>query len=121
MPIITIRIMGGADTLKTEGLMFKSVCMGHMRVGCQVELPVIGIHMVWAKGSKMVCIIGPRSHKAFKAKGARGKAWKDIKQVSGDNVGELRDNSGGRWGHIPGLGGRVSIGGRRKSRARLRM
>jgi hypothetical protein len=33
MPIITIRVMGGADILKTEDLVLESVHMGHMGVG----------------------------------------------------------------------------------------
>ena len=58
-----------------------------------MELPIISICMVWAKGSETVCIIGPRSHKAFMAKGFRGKVRKDIKWVSRNNLRELRNNS----------------------------
>ena len=112
--------MGGADALKIEGLVLKSMYMGYMGVGCQAELSVISIYMVGMEGIEMMHFIGPRSHKATKVKGFRGKARKDIKRVSRNNIGELRNNSRGRWGHIPGLGGRVSIGGRRKSRGRLR-
>jgi len=66
-------------------------------------------------------IIGPRSHKATKGEGLWGNAWKDIKGVSWDNVGELRHNSQGRWGCVPSLRGRISIGGSRgKSRGRVR-
>jgi len=57
----------------------------------------------------MVCIVGPRSHKASKADRFRGKMWKDIKGMSRNNVGELGNNSGGRWGCIPSLGGRISM------------
>jgi hypothetical protein len=121
MPVITIRIMGGADALKTEGLVLESMCMGHMGAGCQVELPVISICVVGMKDSEMMHIIGPRLHKATKVEGFRGKMWEDINWVSGNNIRELRDNSRGRWGSIPGLGGRVSIGRiREKSRARIR-
>jgi hypothetical protein len=77
--------------------------------------------MMWMKGGEIVCIIRPRSHKATKAKGLRGNTWKNIKGVGWNDIRELRDDSRGRWGHIPGIGGRISVrGGRRKSRGRLR-
>jgi len=106
--------------LKTEGLVLESMRIGHMRPGCQAELPIVTICMVWMKASKVMHIIRPRSHKASKAKGFRGKARKNIKWMSRDDVGEVRYNSGRRWGHIPGLRGRVSIGRRRKSRGRVK-
>ena len=37
-----------------------------------------------------MCIIGPRSHKASKADRLRGKVWKIVKRVSGNNIRELR-------------------------------
>jgi hypothetical protein len=79
MLVITIRIMGGADALKTEGLMLKGMCMGHMGAGYQVELPIVSICMVGMKGSETMHIIGLRSYKATKVKGFRGKTWEDIK------------------------------------------
>jgi hypothetical protein len=88
--------MGGADTLKTEGLMLESMCMGHMGVGCQVKLLIVSICMVWAKGGKVMCIIGPRSHKALKAERFRGNAWKNIKQMGWNNIRKLRHHSGER-------------------------
>ena len=54
-----------------------------------MELPVVSISMVGVKGSKPMCIIGPRLHKATKAEGFRGKTQEDIKWVSRNNVGEL--------------------------------
>jgi hypothetical protein len=121
MPITTIRVVSGADALKTEGLVFESVHMGYMRMACQVELPILSICMVWAKGSKTMHIIGPRSHKATKVEGFRGKMQKDIKWVSRNNIGKLRYNYGGRWGCIPGFGGGIGIGrSGRKSRGRIR-
>jgi hypothetical protein len=73
------------------------------------------------KGSEIVCIIGPRLHKASKIKRFWGKARKDIEWVSRNNFGELRNNSRRRWGHIPSLRGRIGIrGSRRKSRGRVR-
>jgi hypothetical protein len=122
MPIITIRIMGGANMLKTKGLVLESMCMSHIRVCRQMELPIVSISMVGAKGSKLVHIVGPGPHKAIQAKGFRGKMWKDIKWVSRNNIRELRHNSEGRWGCIPSLGGRIGIRrSRRKSRGRVRM
>jgi hypothetical protein len=102
--------MGRANALKTEGLVLKAMCMGHMGAGCQAEPPIISICMVWVKGGKAMHIIGPWSHKAIKGKGFRGNTWKDIKGVSWNNVRELRYNSQGRWGHIPSLRGGISIG-----------
>jgi hypothetical protein len=121
MPVITIRVMGGADMLKTEGLVLKTMHMGYMRVGCQAELPIICICMVWVEGSEMVRIIGPRSHKATKVKRFKGEMGKDIKGVSRNNIGELRYDSRGRWGCIPSLGGGIGKRSGRKSRGRVRM
>jgi hypothetical protein len=92
--------MGRANMLKTEGLVLKSVCMSHMGAGSQVELPIVCVSMVWTKGTEVMHRIGPRSHKAFKAKGFRGKAWKDIEWMGRNNVRELGYKGGGRWGHI---------------------
>jgi hypothetical protein len=80
--------------------------------------------MIWVKGSETMCVIELRSHKATKVKGFMGKAWKDIKWVSRNNIGEPRYNSGGRWGCIPSLGGRIGIErsrSERKSGGRVRM
>jgi hypothetical protein len=57
--------MGGADVLKIEGLVLKSMRMSYIRVCCQMELPIISISIVGAKGSKPVCIIGPGPYKAI--------------------------------------------------------
>jgi hypothetical protein len=87
-----------------------------------VELPITSIRTVWVKGGETMCIIGVRSYKATKAKGFRGNMQKNIKWVGGNNVGELRNKSGGRWRRIPGLGGGIGIeSSRRKSRGRLRI
>jgi hypothetical protein len=69
MSVITIRIMGGADVFKTEGLVLKSMCMSHMGAGCQAELPIISICSMWMERGETMCIIRPSSHKASKAKG----------------------------------------------------
>jgi hypothetical protein len=121
VPVITIRVMGGTDALKTEGLMLGSMHMGHMGAGCQAELPIVSICMIWMKRGKTMHIIRPRSHKAIKAKGLRGNTWKDIKWVSRDNFRELGHYSGGRWRRIPSLRGRIGVRrSRRKSSGMLR-
>jgi hypothetical protein len=88
--------MGRANMLKTEGLMLKAMHMGYMGMGRQVELPIISIYMVWAKRDEAMSIVGLRSHKATKEQRLRGNAWKDIKRVGWDDIGELRDNGRGR-------------------------
>jgi len=106
--ITTIRVVSGANTFKIEGLVLESMPMGHMRAGYQAELPVISVHLVWVKDGEVMHIIGPRSYKAIKAGRFRGKMWENIKGMCGDNVVEVRHNSRGRWGHIPGI--RCGIG-----------
>jgi hypothetical protein len=96
MPVIIIRVMGGANMLKTEGLMLESVYMGQIGAGCQAEFPIISICAIGAKGSETMHVIGLGLHKASKVKGFRGKAWKDIERVSRNNIQELRNNSGER-------------------------
>ena len=46
--------------------------------------------------------------------------WKNIKGMGGNNIGELRDNSRGRWGRIPGIRGGISVSRGRKGRGRFR-
>ena len=74
-----------------------------------MKLPIVSVCMVWVKGSEVMCVIGPRSYKATKAKGFRGKMWENVKEVSRNNVRKVRNNSGGRWGCILSLGCRISI------------
>ena len=57
--------MGGADALKTEGLMLQGMPMAHVRAGHKAELPVISIGSVWMEFGKMVATVRPRTHKAF--------------------------------------------------------
>jgi hypothetical protein len=64
MPITTIREVGGADTLKIEGLVLQGVHMSHMGAGHKADLPVVSICMVWTETGKTVCIVGPGLHKA---------------------------------------------------------
>jgi hypothetical protein len=104
VPVITIRVMGRTNMLKTEGLMLKSVCMSHMGAGSQAELSIVCVSMVWMKGTEAMHGIGPRSHKAFKAKGFRGKAQKDNRwagMISGNS--DTRVGEGGGISHISGV------------------
>jgi hypothetical protein len=57
--------VGGADMLKTEGLVLQGMCMSHMRASCEAELPIVSISSVWMEVGKLVAIVRPRSHKAF--------------------------------------------------------
>jgi hypothetical protein len=63
--ITTIEIVGGADTLKTEGLVLQDMRVSYVRVGCEVELPVVSVGPVWMEAGKTMAIVRPRSHKAF--------------------------------------------------------
>jgi hypothetical protein len=63
--------------------------------------------LIWAKDREVMCIIGPRSHKATKADRFRSKTWEIIKRVSRDNVRELRYEGRGRWRGIPSLRCRI--------------
>jgi hypothetical protein len=70
---------------------------------------------------KAVSSVWPAAHKGMKGNGFGGNAREDIKGVSGDDVGELRDHGDA----VPGIGSLVGRGvngrGRvRKSRGRVR-
>jgi hypothetical protein len=47
-----------------------------------VELPIVSVSPIGAKGGEAMCIVRPSSHKASKARRFRGKMWEDIKRVS---------------------------------------
>jgi hypothetical protein len=72
-----------------------------------MKLPIVSICSIWVEDGEAMHIVWPRSHKASKADGFRGKMWEIIKGVSGDNVREVRNNSRGRWGCISGIGCRI--------------
>ena len=74
-----------------------------------MELPIVSVCLVWAKDRETMHIVGLRLHKATKADRFRSKMWEIIKRMSRNNVRELRYKGGGRWGHIPSLGCRISI------------
>jgi len=46
MLITTIGEVGGADLLKTEGLMLQDMHVSYMRMGCKAELSIISICVV---------------------------------------------------------------------------
>jgi hypothetical protein len=101
--------MGRADSLEAEGVVLQGMYVSHVRAGHEPELPVIRVSSIWTELGKTVAIVGPRSHKAFQAKGGRGNVWKDIKRMGRNAVWELRNKSRGRWGCIPSVGGRISV------------
>ena len=85
------------------------------------ELGEVSVSMSRAELSKAVSSIWPRAHKGAKCNGFGGNTRKDIKRVSRDNVGEVRDYSNA----VPGI--RSLVGrcvsrwsGVRKSRGRVR-
>jgi hypothetical protein len=83
---------------------------------CEVPVSTSGAEL-----SKAVSSVRPGAHKGAKCNGFGGNMRKDIKRVSGDNVGEVRDYSNA----VPGI---RSLVGRcvsrwssvRKSRGRVR-
>jgi hypothetical protein len=72
--------------------------------------------------NEAVSSVGPGAHERVKGKGFRGNVGKDIKGVSGNGIGEVRDDSNAVPG-IRGLIGRhvVRRSSGRKSRGRVRM
>jgi hypothetical protein len=99
--------MSRADVLEAEGLMLKGMLMSYMGSSCKAKLPIISICSVRAEDRELMCIVGPRSHKASKADRLGGKMWKIIKRMSGNNIWELRYKSGRRWGRILSLRCRI--------------
>jgi hypothetical protein len=65
LPITTIRVVGGADPLETEGLVFQTVYMSHVRAGREAELPIVSVRPIRVELSKAVTIVRPGSHKAL--------------------------------------------------------
>ena len=82
---------------------------------CRVSVSAVRVELSKAVGS-----VWPGAHKGVKGKGFRGNAGKDIEQVSGNYVREVRDYGNA----VPGIGslGRCvnGQGGMRKSRGRVR-
>jgi hypothetical protein len=85
------------------------------------QLYGVSINTSRAELSKAMSSVRPRAHKGAKGNGFGGNAGKDIKGVSRNNVGEVRDYSNAVLG-IGSLVGRSVIRrrGMRKSRGRVR-
>jgi hypothetical protein len=86
------------------------------------KLHTISVSVLRVELSKAVSSIWPGAHKGAKGNGFRGNAGKNIKGMSGNNVGEVGYYSNA----VPGIGGFIGrgINGRRsmrKSRGRVRM
>jgi len=108
--------------LSTKGRVFYSVGMSEVALRGKPKLCRVSVSVSRAELSKAVGSVQPRAHKRAEGNGFRGNAGKDIKGVSGDNVGEVRDYGNA----VPGIGsliGRDVNGwrGMRKSRGRVRM
>ena len=85
------------------------------------ELQGVFFSMARVEVGKAVSSVQPAAHKGVKGNGFGGSARKDIKWVSRDDVGEVRDHRDA----VPGIRGLVGRGvngrGRvRKSRGRVR-
>jgi len=96
--------------------------MSEVAVRGEEELCVVSVSASRVELSKVVGSIWPMAHEGAKGDGFGGNVGKDIKGVSGDNVGEVRDYGNA----VPGIGGLIGRGvngwGRvRKSRGRVRM
>jgi hypothetical protein len=95
--------------------------VGEVAARGEEELCVIAVSASRTELSKAMGSVWPAAHKGAEGNGFGGNAREDIKGVSGDNVGEVRDYSNA----VPGIGGLVGRGvigrGRvRKSRGRVR-
>jgi hypothetical protein len=85
------------------------------------ELCVVSVSASGAELSKAMGSIWPTAHKGAEGNGFRGNTRKDIKGMSGNNVGEVGDHSNA----VPSIGSLVgrSVNGWgrvRKSRGRVR-
>jgi hypothetical protein len=95
--------------------------MSEMALRSKPELCGVSVSASRAELSKAMSHVWPGAHERAKGNGFRGNTGKDIKGMSGDDVGEVRDYSNA----VPGIGGLISgsvngQGGMRKSRGRVR-
>jgi len=66
--------------------------MGKVATGSEPELGKVAISVPGDKLSKVMGSIRPRAHKGVKGKGFRSNTGENIKGVSGDGIGEVRDD-----------------------------
>ena len=83
---------------------------------CGVSISASGVEV-----GKVMSSIGPMAHKGVKSDRFGGNVGEDIKGVSGNNIGEVRDYGNA----VPGIGSLIGRcvngqGGMRKSRGRVR-
>ena len=67
--------------------------MGKMATRGDPEFGRIAVSMPGVELGKAVSSIQPRAHKGAKGNGFRGNMGENIKGVSGDGIGEVRDDS----------------------------
>jgi hypothetical protein len=94
--------------------------MSEMASGSEEEFCVIPVNASGMELGKAMGSIWPTAHEGAKGNGFGGNAREDIKGVSGDNVGEVRDYGNA----VPSIGSLIGRGvngrGRvRKSRGRV--
>jgi len=80
--------------------------MSEMAPRGEVEFPGLSVSTSWTELGEAMSSVGPGTHKRVKSNGFGGKAWEDIKRVSGDNVREVRGYSNA----VPGVGSLVGRG-----------
>jgi hypothetical protein len=93
-----------------------------MPSGGKPKLCGISVSMSGMERGEAMSSVWPMAHKGAEGDGFGGNTRKDIKGVSGNDIGEVRDYSN----TVPGIGGLIGRGvngrGRvRKSRGRVRM
>ena len=101
--------------------MFQGVGMSEVALRGKPELCGVSVSSSRAEFSKVMSSVRPGAHKRAKGNRFRGNMGKDIKGMSGDNVGEVGDYGNA----VPGIGGLVGRSvsrrrGMRKSRGRVR-
>jgi hypothetical protein len=67
--------------------------MGEMATRGDPEFGRVGVSSSGAELSKVISSIWPRAHKGAKGNGFGGNTGENIKRVSRDGIGEVRDDS----------------------------
>jgi hypothetical protein len=107
--------MGRADVLSTEGRVLQSMGVSKMPSRGEKEFCIVSVSSSGDELSKAMSSIRPVAHEGMDSNRFGGKARKDIKGVSGNNVREVRDYGNA----VPGIGS-LGWGRVRKSRGRVR-